>query len=351
MSPISSDPDFQNLSDDDKHAVLYHSDPDYAALSPDDQKAVLAGLAQNTPPPHRGIIGKAWDMLGRAQPTAGAILDTVASQVPGREPTGNKFLDVAANIPKVAAETLAQTIPPSYSRTNLGLMAGSAALEGVAPALKVVREGLGNQADSVTGAAKGAMNAAWEDPTLIVAKGKKAAGPLYEAAKAEMPGASMFEGMTDAKDVVKTGQDYIAKGGVLEPAEALTYRKALDVLGRSPRVMKDALIPMRETADAMAKASPNIAKADPLYQRGLQAESLRNLMPQNKYGGASAFKMGIITALEHMGITGKMLGALISPAVAGTAATVGGIASRTAQNPALMALFQQYANRYGSKQQ
>lgn len=306
---------------------------------------------QHSQPEQRGLLGQAYDFLGRAEPTAGAILDTVASQVPGREPTGNKFLDVVGNIPKVAAETLAQTIPPSYSRLNLGLTAGSAALEGVAPALKVVREGVGNQADSITGAAKGAMNGAWEDPTLIFSKGKKAAGPFYEAAKAEMPGTSMFEGMTDAKNVVETAQNYLAKGGVLEPAEALTYRKALDVLGRSPRVMKDALIPMRQTADAMAKASPNIAKADPIFQRGLQAESLRNLMPQNKYGGASAFKMAIITALEKMGGLGRLAGAAVSPAVSGSVATVGGVASRAAQNPALIDLLTEYLNRQTSNKQ
>lgn len=298
----------------------------------------------------KGMLQKAWDVLGTAEPMAGATLDVIASQIPGREPTGNKFLDVVGNIPRVGAETLAQTIPPNYSRTALGLSVGSAALEGVSPALKVLRQGIGNQADSVTGAAKGAMNAAWEDASLIFSKGKKAATPLYEAAKAEMKGASLFEGMTDAKEVVNTAKDYLAKGGVLEPVEALTYRKALDVLGRSPRVMKDALIPMRQAADAMAKASPNIAEADPLYQRGLQAESLRNLMPQNKYGGASAFKMGIMAALQHLGLAGKLAGAVVSPAVSGSVATLGGIASRIARNPAAVltarqALITQFVDR------
>lgn len=283
----------------------------------------------------------------------------VLGALPILAPTGNTTLDVLKNTPRIAAETLATAAPAMINRTSI-LTAGAAdALGAVAPAAGAVGRGLARQLESISGAEPGSVSAAFKDPSLIFAKGKAAASPLYEAGKAGMGDqASLFEGMIHPQQVVDTAQAYLAKGGTLEPAEALTYRKALDVLGRSRNVMKDALIPMRQEADAMAKASPDIAAGDAAHQRGRMADSLRNLMPQNKYGGASAFKMGIMAALEQMGIPGKAVLAALSPAAAGVAATGAGIASRAvspvATNPglavALQDLYKQYVERKNGKQ-
>lgn len=221
--------------------------------------------------------------------------------------------------------------------------------------LKNAAKGLGAQLESASGSVPGSLNAAYNEAGLILEKGTSAAKPLYEAAKSEFPsafknvrGLNPFKGLYKPDEIVDAAKIVLDKGGKLEPSEALTARKAVDKLLRKKEVVADELIPLRETLDELAKASKNIAKADPMHQRGRMAESLRNVIAQNKYGGASAFKMGIYPALAGLGgFVGGPVGAgigaavasgLLSPAVQGVAATGAGIAGRNivpiAANPA-----------------
>lgn len=253
---------------------------------------------------------------------------------PQPEITGNLVRDVAANYPSVSADILSKVAPAFVSRASIVGGAAGKALGSVAPLIKSLARGAGAQAESLTGAAKGSLEAAYEDPSLMFTGSKAAAKPLYAAAKEANP-VSVFKGMYKPEQIIDTAKETLANGGTLNPSDALVYRKAVDVLSRSGRYVKDALFDMRGEADTLAKQSEDIAAADPLHQRGVYAESLRNLLPQNKYGGTSAFKAGIITALHNMGGVGKMVGTLMSPAAAGLAASATGAAAKAgALNPA-----------------
>lgn len=277
--------------------------------------------------PNKGIGAKAWESLAVPAQTASKVLGAVANQVPEGQVTGNMAADLARGTPRILANTVAQAAPGFVSRSSM-LTAGAAkALQALRPIGSAVGQGIAGQLESATGSNPGSLGRAWNDPSLIFGAGKKAAGPLYEAGKAEMQGANIFKDMYKPDEIVSTAKDYLSKGGKLEPAEALTYRKALDILGRSRNVVKDGLVAMRQGANEAVKASENMSQADAAFQRGLDSESLRKLVPSNKYGGASAFKMGI------MGLLGPNYAGLLSPVVHGTLATAGGMAARVATNP------------------
>lgn len=226
-----------------------------------------------------------------------------------------------------------------------GQVAGTA-LEMMAPMIKpksVPMKGLTKQLESASGSMPGSLEAAYKDPSLIFAKGKEVAGPAYEAAKKEIPeGTSIFKGMYKPEEILDKAKDYVksnrSMGTQMAPSDALVVRKAIDKLLKSGRYVKDELLALRNQFDDLAKFSSNIAKADPTYLRGSMAESLRNILPQNKYGGASAFKMGIAPALAGLGgfvggpggaaIGGGIAAAALSPIVQGAAATGAGLATR-----------------------
>lgn len=296
----------------------------------------------------RSLPGKAWDALQVPSQMAKRGLNTIANAVPNPEPTGNLPLDLLKGTPRIAAETMAEAAPGFVNRASIVTAGASKLLQAARPLGSLIGRGIAGEAESATNAVPGSLARAWNDPTLIFAKGKSAAGPAYEAGKAELEqGANLFKDMYKPDEIIQKGQEYIANGGKLEPAEALIYRKAIDIAARSRNVVKDGLFGMRQTADEMAKESDNISQGDALFKRGLDAESLRRVVPQNKYGGSSAFKMAM------MGFLTKALGpvgtALLSPVVHGTVATAGGAASKVATNPgaavALRNLLEAYANR------
>lgn len=250
---------------------------------------------------------------------------------PEPEFTGNLPRDIVANYPSFSADVLSKAAPGFINRTSLLLAGGAKALQAARPIGSAIGQGIAGQLESATNANPGSLGRAWNDPTLIIGKGKKAAGALYEAGKAELEaGTNIFKDMYKPDEIVATAQDYLSKGGKLEPAEALVYRKALDILGKSRNVVKDGLIAMREGADEAVKASENLSAADATYRRGLDSESLRRALPQNKYGGSSAFKMALMHAL------GPSYAGLLSPVVHGALATAGGLAARVATNPAAL---------------
>jgi hypothetical protein len=315
---------------------------------------------------------KAWQALQIPQQMSQRGLTSIAQTMPNPEPVGynqktNMSLqtpvgpmnfpvptDVVNAAPRIAAETMAQAAPQFVSR---GAIVGSAlgkAAQSVMPMVSRLASGVAGQAESLTGAAPGSLAAAYKDPSLMFSQGKGAAGPIYEAAKsAASPMANLFKGMPKNADIVDKTIDYISKGGTLEPTEALTARKAIDAMLPSRTYSKDVLLGLRGEVDKMAKASPTLSAADAAYQRGIQAQSLRNLFPQNKYGGTSAFKTGIIAALSNLGASGKVASMMMSPAVAGTMATAAGaaapLASGVAENPATTAAIAQLLKQLKDK--
>lgn len=344
----------------------------------------MGGEPQQPAADQRSLGRKAWDALAIPEQMSREGLEMLAGMVPKPEPRGKRgtlekvlsplilgttrpqdipdhplaqegvIQDVLEGAPRALADTMAEAAPGFLSRASLltaGLAKGASKL---APAAKTVMRAIGAQGEEMSGIAPkaaGALEAAYKDSSLMLSKGKKAASPLYEAGKAELDeGANLFQGMYKPEEIVDAAKSYMQKGGKLEPAEALMVRKAYDSLLKSGRYVKDSLFEGRAVADEAAKASGNIAGADAAFQRGLKADALRNVFPQNKYGGASGFKTALATALTQIP-GGKVLTApLFSPATQGAMATAAGIGVRQGLapltgNPALAAALAEVLQR------
>jgi hypothetical protein len=280
----------------------------------------LTNLAQRVPNPEPQ--GKP----GKIEQTIKALVPELATVQPG------VIQDVAQGTPRIIAENYRDVAPEFISRGSILTAGASKVAGGVAPLAKAVLRGAGAQAESLSGIApkaEGALEAAYKDATTMFSKGRKSVSPLYEAAKAEMaPGTNIFKGMYQREQIFDAAKEYVDKGGTLQPAEALMARKATGKLISSGRYVNDELMGYQDTFDKMAKASKNIANADPQHKKAIYGEALRKLAPQNKGGGTSAFKLGIMTALENMGLPGKAVLAAFSPAVQGVTATATGLAGR-----------------------
>lgn len=219
-------------------------------------------------------------------------------------------------------------------------------------------EGLFRQLESASGGMKGSLSEQFKTPSLMFSKGTGAARPLYQQAMKEIPyEQTIFKGLTDHKAIVDKAVQTIEEGGKLEPQEGLIARKSLDKVKK--KMSDEAFNYYRTTLDKIAKSNKNIGVADPMHRRGMMAESLRQLMPQNKYGGASAFKMGIIPALTAIGgslggpagagVMGGLGSATLSPAVQGLLAGGAGAISKT--DPRLITAILQYLRSRGSNPQ
>lgn len=282
----------------------------------------------------KSALGKAWEMLGAPERLSSQGLNQIADAIPAAEPTGNMVRDIALNTPKIAAQTLAETAPSFVSPAAILTAGAGQAVGAAARPLASVGKTVARQLEEVSGIApkaEGALVAQFKDPKTITAS-KNAAAKLYEAAKAELEkSANIFSGMYKPEEIIDTAKAYIAKGGTLEPSEALVYRKAIDKLAKSGRYVKDELFALRKEADAMAKASKNIAEADPTFVKGMYGEAMRNFFPQNKLGGASPFKALLAASMPTP--LAPITGGLFSPAVQGLGAGALGLGYRAATNP------------------
>jgi len=198
--------------------------------------------------------------------------------------------------------------------------------------LKPFIKGAGAQVESLSGSKAGSLEAAYKDSGLITAPGKKAVQSLYESAKESVGGGfrQALKEIPEKKAIVEEIYQ-LAKKGEATPAEALEGRKALDTIKN--QVAKPYYDNVRTTLDKIAKVA--FAEGDAAYKKAVFAESLRNVVPQNKYGGASAFKTAIITGLEGLAQAGGIPKAIartaqlaMSPAAMGVAATGAGMVAR-----------------------
>lgn len=309
-------------------------DEEFELLNLERERAMAGGYKPKTAPSQKGLAGKAWDALAIPEKLSREGLSQLAEMVPTAKMTGNLAKDFALNAPKVVAETIAETAPDFISPESIATAGALKAGKVAAPAIKAVGRGIGKAAEGLSGLeyrTPGVLAEAAKDPSLFFAKGKKAASELYETAKNETGKSNLFKGMYKPDQIIDTAQEYLAKGGVLEPSEALAYRKALDKAMKSGKYLKDELVSLRKEADAIAKQSEAVKMADPIYARGARAEALRLPFAQNKSGGTSIAK-GILGVLG-----GVVPNVAMSPLVQGVTATAAGqlakIASELGKTP------------------
>lgn len=308
------------------------------AFDPDTYLSAKTGKEAN---PDKSFLQKTGEFLATSKtlPVTEGIIGAVAGGgIPGAALGG------AAG--EAQRQLLARSMGMSSPATPMQAAAGigtQGAIQGageaagqyiLGPAAKAIFPYIGNvgkwgasQLESLAGAAPGSLSKAAQDFSLMFGRGKQAIGALYDAAKsAGVPLRDAFRKISDPKELVDSAMDELS---TLNPTEALAARQALDQVKR--RVTKDFYAYARSELDSIAKQA--FAVPDAAYQRAIASESLRNIFPQNKLGGASAFKLGIVTALENMGFPGRIAGAMMSPAAMGTAATGLGLAARVAVPP------------------
>lgn len=331
-------------------------------LTPDQLNQAVASAAQQmgATQPQQGLMGRAWEALKIPEQKAQQLMgfaaqntpqfsgrnagNLLANMVPGigagltplaqiagsrlspasSEPSGNLVQDLVTGAPRVGMEILKDYVPGNVSRGALVTLGASKAAGAAARPVKALLRGIGKQGESLSGSMPGSLEAAYKDASLMFGKGRKAAQETYEAAKAgekiqygeKLSSAKKFFDAAFAK----------AKAGALGPVEALEARKIADELVDSGSYVADEIMQKRKLFDEVAKRA--FGAADAQFKRALQSESLRNIFPQNKYGGTSAFKLAIMTALKKMGGVGAAASTLLSPIVQGTLATGAGVAAR-----------------------
>lgn len=297
------------------------------------------GVIQSNKP----LISKLFEGLKVPAEMSQRGLEGISEAVkPNPEITGNLPRDLVMNYPSVSAKVLSQVAPGFIDRASI-LTAGAAkGLQAAKPAVAAVGRGIASQLESLSGAVPDAISEAFKDPTLLGAPGKKAAQKLYETAKNSVGGGyrQAFKEIPDKKSLVDASFQ-AAKDGSLTPAEALEARKTLDSVKK--QVSAPYFNEVRAKFDGIAKQA--FEKGDEAYKRAVKAESLRQVFPQNKYGGTSAFKLAIMAGLKNLAENGGVsklaadaIGLGMSPLAMGTAATGAGIATRAAEpvltNPA-----------------
>ena len=342
MSQKTALQDLSKLSDEE--ADVLNNDPEL--LSAFKQKH---GLDQ--PQQKKSLLKKGWEALTLPEKAAQYVIPKLTqfqsniqnklaqkTGLPiGEEPTGNLPRDIAANVPRIMGETGEKVLPGFVSRGAI-LTAGALKAAGaLRPLASIARKGALATLEKTSGIAPrqaGALEEAYQDPTLIFSSGKKAAGKFYEAAKTaakEVSEEATALVRPDRAPKVIAEAVQKANAGALKPIEALKARKAVDAVLPSKTYLKDDLLPLRSSFDKIAKTDPLIAKADALYVRGIKASAIRQLLPTNVGGTFSSFRTGIGGAAAAMIPGGKVIAPVaLSPFVQGIGATALGAASKLA---------------------
>jgi hypothetical protein len=280
--------------------------------------------------PKPGLMGRAWNALQWPEQKSREGLNKIAQAIPEGKITGNMPMDLLRGTPRIAANTLAQAAPGFISRGAMLTAGAVPAMKAAAPLAGAIREGIGSQLESLSGTKPGLLKAAFKDPSLIFATIPKAAREAYQAEN---------EGLTASKLVTENPHPMgmimkakrMADEGTLSSGEALEARKNLDGLWKRGSITEGFKNSTRKAFDAIVKEKESLQEADTAFSRGKKAAGLRQMFPQNKYGGTSAFKLAIMEALSKMGMGGKAAMALMSPAAMGTGATALGAGAKLAR--------------------
>lgn len=273
----------------------------------------------------QGTASKAWEALKIPEQKSREGYEMMQKMIPGDVQAASNIPGVGGVNAKQALGVIKNVAPSFVDRTSIATLGVAGALKAISPAVRGAGRLAAKGAEALSGLehkTPGVLREQANKLNLMFSPGKGAAGPMYEAAKAETGAANIFHGMYEPEKIVATAKAYMAKGGQMEPSEAFTYRKAIKQMLKSGRYVKDELIAMEKEADAIAKQSENIKMADPVYSKGVKAEALRSFLPLNKTGGASTFK----TVLG--GATGVVPLLAMSPMVQGAAATALGAAAK-----------------------
>lgn len=253
----------------------------------------------------------------------------------GSEPTGNLPRDIIFGTPKIVGETLAETAPGFVSRGAILSAAAGPVLQALGKPVNVIRQGIERELESASGIgpkAEGALEAHYQDPSLLFSKGREAAKEIYGAAK-QAAGSSeeLTNELLNHKEVIEKAADLLKEGN-LNPSAAQTARKSVDALMNSRQYPKETLLRFRNMFDQVAKSNENLSEADRVFQRATYADAIRHLLPQNKYGGTSAFKTLLLMASPTRYGEAITL-PLLSPMLQGIGAAGAGIAARAINNP------------------
>ena len=283
------------------------------------------------------VVGKkAYKLLSIPQEKAKAGLGMLSEKVPSPTVTGNLPLDILKGTPRVAAETLAEAAPAFVSPESLATAGALRSAKAAGPIVKPMLRYAGKQAESFSNVAEGALERAYNNASLIFSKGKKAAGKIYKSAKSVGgPVDELTDEILTHKEIVEKAEK-LANDKKLSAAAAQIARHSLDALFKSKQYGKDAILKKRSFFDAAVKKNKKLSNADRIYRDAVSAESLRNLFPQNKLGGASPFRMAVAQAFALLpGGQYLKYGALplTSPLAQGLAATGAGIAGRRFISP------------------
>lgn len=288
--------------------------------------------AQTTQPAKQGLGSRAWAALAKPEQMSREGLQQLAQFIPEGKITGNMAGDIARGTPRIMANTLAKAAPGFVSRGSLVGMGALGGLKGLAaiPEMRSAASEVGGQLESAAGSPKGTLQQGFDSANNFFGAGKKSAQPLYEAARPFTTHPELAD-VFENKQMIEKSME-LAKKGDLSPFEALNARKGIDKLMGKAGYSEDTLLKMRRVFDEIAKSDSNIEAGDVQYQHGLKNESLRSILPKNKYGSTSAFKTGIMAAVPGVGLA-------LSPAVQGTLATALGAAVRA--NPEIASLISQ----------
>lgn len=249
------------------------------------------------------------------------------AMTPKQEVTGNLGRDLAMNTPAILSRTMSKVAPGFVSRGAMLTAGAVPALRGLGKAAEALGPGIAGQLESLSGMKPGLLSKAFKDPSLIFSKIPQEARDAYQASsELARKSPEVSETARPIQLVFKLMKK--AKDGLISPDEALAGRKAIDQLWESKSITEDFKNTNRQLFDQIAKMQPEIKEADTAFSRGKQAAGLRQLLPQNKYGGTSAFKTAIMAGMNAMGPAGKAGMALMSPAVMGAGASALGGASK-----------------------
>lgn len=294
-----------------------------------------------------GLMRRGWDALAVPEQMSKQGLQQLAGFIPQPEPTGNKILDLAKGTPRIMADTVAEAAPGFVSRGALLTAGAMPALRGAGKAAEMVGPGIAGQLESLSGMKPGLLGKAFKDPTLIFSSIPQGAREAYQTSSELAQKSPDVSGTARPLQLVMKMLAKV-KSGMATPDEALAGRKAIDQLWKTSSITEDFKNMARGVFDGIAKMQPEIKEADIGFSRGKDAAGLRQLFPQNKFGGTSAFKTGIMALMNSMGPAGKVGMAPMSPAVMGTGATALGAASKPleilAKNPKLAVAIQQLIN-------
>lgn len=294
--------------------------------------------ATATPPAQPSMMGRAWNALAIPEQKSREGLQMIANSIPSQVPlspssfpfptslavasskgiqnpnmTGNVVTDTLKGIPKIAAETLAETAPGFISR---GAIVTAGALKGLklaAPAIKAVGRGVARGAEALSGLeykTPGILTEAATKGGILTAPGAKSASPIYEAAKGGEKVNKTLARISGKKEFVEKAYE-LAEKGKLNPLEALEARKELGALKKN--ITGEFFRKATEKFNEIAK--PVFQEADTVFSKGLRADELRRILPVNKSGGTSIAKTVLSSLLGPLGT------AMTSPIVQGTVAT------------------------------